>query len=151
MKKQKIYKITVWVLFALYALLVLYITLLSRSVQAEVSYEFIPFRAYRDWFRGSRTMGVLIIENILVFTPFGFLLSAGIYKRETVKAVSLLLKTALYSCLFSCGIELTQLFLRLGYCELDDVINNTAGAVLGSLLYIVIYKLVRNADRGVSA
>lgn len=62
-----------------------------------------------------------IALNILLFIPLGFLLG-----RKQAIAIGLLL---------SAGIELTQFVFRLGVCELDDVLNNTIGAAIGSLLF----------------
>ena len=42
---------------------------------------------------------------------------------------------ALTGFLFSLMIELCQLFLRRGLCELDDLFNNTLGCIIGSLTY----------------
>lgn len=42
----------------------------------------------------------------------------------------------------SCGIEVVQYFGRLGYCELDDVLNNTIGAGIGAGLNVLIRKSV---------
>lgn len=61
-----------------------------------------------------------IIKNIALFIPFGFIIGG----RKGV-AIGFIL---------SCGIETTQYLTRLGYCELDDVLNNTIGALIGSLI-----------------
>jgi glycopeptide antibiotics resistance protein len=37
--------------------------------------------------------------------------------------------------MFSIGIELIQFIWMLGWCEIDDVICNTLGAVLGFLVW----------------
>ncbi len=55
-----------------------------------------------------------IIKNIALFIPFGFIIGG---KKGVVAGF-----------LLSCGIEITQYFTRLEYCELDDVMNNTIGA-----------------------
>lgn len=33
--------------------------------------------------------------------------------------------------LLSCGIEISQLITQRGYCQLDDVVTNTAGTLIG--------------------
>lgn len=62
-----------------------------------------------------------IIQNIVLFIPLGFLVGG---KRAII--IGLLL---------TIGIEITQYVFKLGYCEVDDVINNTIGVVVGTLLY----------------
>lgn len=65
-----------------------------------------------------------IVLNILLFIPLGFLLG-----RKGWKAI-------LFGFLLSAFIELAQYVFLLGYCEADDVLNNTIGCVLGVLLCI---------------
>ena len=102
------------VLIALYILIILRITLFSR--------EPMTTRIFRGLF-WEIEMGYWnnIIQNILLFIPLGFLIGG---KRGIIAGV-----------LLSIGIELTQYIAVLGYCELDDVLNNTIGAAIGSLLF----------------
>lgn len=102
------------VLVSLYILLILWITLFSR--------EPMTTRIFRGLF-WEIEMGYWnnIIQNILLFIPLGFLIGG---KRGIIAGV-----------LLSIGIELTQYIAVLGYCELDDVLNNTIGAAIGSLLF----------------
>ena len=102
------------VLVALYVLIILWITLFSR--------EPMTVRIFRGLF-WEIEMGYWnnIIQNILLFIPLGFLIGG---KRGIIAGV-----------LLSIGIELTQYIAVLGYCELDDVLNNTIGAAIGSLLF----------------
>ena len=102
------------VLVALYILIILWITLFSR--------EPMTTRIFRGLF-WEIEMGYWnnIIQNILLFIPLGFLIGG---KRGIVAGA-----------LLSIGIELTQYIAVLGYCELDDVLNNTIGAAIGALLY----------------
>lgn len=58
-----------------------------------------------------------IIKNIALFVPLGFIIGGR--------------KGVIIGFLLSFGIETTQYFARLGYCELDDILNNTIGAGLG--------------------
>lgn len=101
-------------LVAFYILIILWITLFSR--------EPMTTRIFRGLF-WEIEMGYWnnIIQNILLFIPLGFLIGG---KQGIIAGV-----------LLSIGIELTQYIFRLGYCELDDVLNNTIGAAIGSLLF----------------
>ena len=102
------------VLVGIYILIILWITLFSR--------EPMTTRIFRGLF-WEIEMGYWnnIIQNILLFIPLGFLIGG---KRGIIAGV-----------LLSIGIELTQYIAVLGYCELDDVLNNTIGAAIGSLLF----------------
>jgi glycopeptide antibiotics resistance protein len=46
--------------------------------------------------------------------------------------------TILLSFLFTLGIELTQLVLRVGSFDVDDIFLNTVGGILGYLAYQVV-------------
>lgn len=68
-----------------------------------------------------------IFLNIAAFVPLGFLIGRwwGIF-------IGLFL---------SCGIEAAQYYYQLGYCELDDVLNNTIGTGLGIFIWIKVRAL----------
>lgn len=102
------------VLVVLYILIILWITLFSRRP--------MTVRIFRGLF-WEIEMGYWnnIIQNILLFIPLGFFIGG---KRGIIAGL-----------LLSIGIELTQYIAVLGYCELDDVLNNTIGAAIGSLLF----------------
>ena len=54
---------------------------------------------------------------------------------RTGHKISLIYSGIAIGLLLSAEIELTQFVFRLGVCELDDVLNNTIGAAIGSLLF----------------
>jgi len=70
-----------------------------------------------------------ILLNILLFVPFGYLLP-----QSTVRANSLW-KIMVFGFSFSLVIESAQLITRLGMFDIDDLINNTIGAVLGWICF----------------
>lgn len=69
--------------------------------------------------------------NFAFFVPFGVLLYALL--RQSGKT-NLLLKATLYGALFSLFIEVSQYVFMLGYSDIDDVIFNTLGALVGALI-----------------
>ena len=100
------------VMIALYIFFILWVTLFTREPRA--------VRIVKGLFWEVR-MGYWwdIVLNILLFIPLGFLLG-----NKGWKAV-------LYGVLLSACIELIQYIAVLGYCEADDVLNNTIGTVVG--------------------
>ena len=70
-------------------------------------------------------MGRQILYNILAFVPLGILLPMLGRRFQRLKII------LLCGFLLSVLIESTQFLLHLGWCDIDDVINNTAGAVIG--------------------
>ena len=66
--------------------------------------------------------------NILLFVPFGYLLPSLFPSKRWWQVI-------LLGLAFSLTIELLQLITRLGYADVDDLINNTLGAAIGFLSY----------------
>jgi glycopeptide antibiotics resistance protein len=71
-----------------------------------------------------------IVLNILLFIPFGYLIPVVWPQKEWFWWKILLLGLVTSFC-----IEITQLVTRLGFADVDDLMNNTVGAVIGYLLY----------------
>ena len=71
-----------------------------------------------------------IFLNILLFVPFGFLLPMISERFRS------LWFTTVTGFIFSVGIETMQYITGRGLTEVDDVINNTSGALVGYILYV---------------
>jgi len=76
-----------------------------------------------------------MIENFVVFLPFGLLLSAS-FKR-----VKLWRKLAVIGAV-SVGVETLQYILAIGLTDITDVIMNTLGGLAGLLVYRLISRYV---------
>lgn len=98
------------VVAVLYICFIFRLTLWNRSVHPD--YLFCDL----FWELKNRMWGD-IIKNIALFVPLGLIIDG---RKGVVICFSL-----------SCAIEATQYFTRLGYCELDDILNNTIGALIG--------------------
>lgn len=66
----------------------------------------------------------LFLKNIVLFIPFGFLMPWDMKWK----------KALIIGLLASGFIELTQYVTMVGECEVDDVIANTCGTVIGFYL-----------------
>lgn len=71
-----------------------------------------------------------LLGNLLPFIPFGFLLPIA-YPR--IKAFFKVFLVGMFAVLF---IEIFQYMTRLGSFDIDDIILNVLGGVVGYLLYI---------------
>jgi glycopeptide antibiotics resistance protein len=92
-------------------------------------YNFNPFV---DLVNGYGSAQAEIFMNILLFVPLTYLI------RKTYRTS--LLKASLIGMCFSMCIELFQpLISTIRVCDITDMITNTIGAVLGSLLYTLIH------------
>ena len=113
-------------LFAAYTIFIVWYTLLIREPRG-LERVFKPelFWAIRAWFVNptvvNKVEAVQYLLNILFFIPYGLLFPRkDNWKRVFVTALVL-----------SSSIELSQFIFNLGWCEVDDVISNTLGAMIG--------------------
>ncbi|EPY6470986.1 VanZ family protein [Clostridium sporogenes] len=79
-------------------------------------------------------LGANILGNILMFGPLGLLLPL------LWKCFRKFSKTVLFGFLVSFAIEFSQLFLARG-TDIDDLILNTIGTMLGYLAFVILCKL----------
>ena len=77
--------------------------------------------------------------NIIGFVPLGILLPALFLSLRN------LWKIALISFCISLLFETTQLLTGLGSFDVDDMILNTTGGILGYILFFLLRKFVRDA------
>ena len=108
-----------------YVLIILGETILFRTAGLTGT-ELTPF-----WSYAYPEMKWGIIANILLFIPFGFL-AGTLWNWKAIPLAAFL----------SFCIEAVQLVFKLGFFEFDDMIHNTAGAVIGYLLVLLIAKMV---------
>lgn len=73
----------------------------------------------------------LFLGNIGWFIPYGFLMPMLLGKKS-------ILKVAVLGFIFSFGIEILQFIFRKGVAELDDLILNTLGVIIGYVLYMLL-------------
>lgn len=118
-------------LLALYAAAYVYLTLLSRS-EIDVPYatgvELRPLAALRRAFQYHFAAPVRgIILNILLFIPMGYLIPF-VFKKMRKRSV---VDVVLICLIVSVCTETLQYVLSVGWFDVDDIINNTIGALIG--------------------
>ena len=114
-----------------YVILVVSSTVFLRSSQVPFGHNYTPFWSYVAIIEGEAGIVVDNVMNIVAFMPIGFLMGCAIKDIKWWKV-------ALISCGCSITIETTQLIMSRGFSELDDVFNNTAGAIIGFGLYAAV-------------
>ena len=134
---RKTIHILLWSLFFLYCLFMVYLLFLSRPLQLEYSIRdffrgnsnFIPFRTifeyierYRNGFRAAAFIN--LVGNLFAFFPLGIFLPC-LFKSQRCLSRFFLTVFAIIVL-----VEITQLFLRAGVIDIDDVIFNVFGAVV---------------------
>ncbi|MDF2842084.1 MAG: putative rane protein [Herbinix sp.] len=149
MKTQKNLAITKlgWLLFYLYIVLLSYFLFFSEaygrsSIHEEYRFnleffkEINRFITYRNQV-GFQSFAVNIIGNVLAFAPFGFLLPLLNQRyRKFIAILSL-------SILFSLAVEAIQLYLKVGIFDVDDILLNTLGGVLGYICFRIYWSILK--------
>lgn len=132
--------IRVWIAACLF--LMLYSTVLGRTIKESASIQLIPF-----WSIGAIQNGLIEVlyekvYNVLFFVPLGLLL--GLIGSSSSSGSNGYKGAIIIGFLTSVGIELLQLITRTGTCETDDVICNTLGCGIGAVMGVGIYRMIRN-------
>lgn len=93
-----------------------------------------------------------VIENVLLFVPFGILCPfavtpTGRTSDDTHSRGRIASRfTVLLGFIISVGIETVQLLTERGYCQLDDIVMNTLGSLVGYMIFLVIDRIFRGND-----
>lgn len=108
-----------------YAALVVCTTLVFRHSSESYMLKWPPMWSYMPAYGGG-TLHNWIANglNVLMFVPIG-----GLYKLAVKHSRWWTMLTV--AAAFSLAIELMQLLLHLGYCEVDDLVHNCLGALIG--------------------
>lgn len=128
------------VLFVVYFAVVLYLTVFMRIGSVDTSIVTVPFD---DLTRAITERDPALVThmalNVLMFVPFGYLVPAmnPKYFRKWSFAM-------LGGLVASTVIEGTQMIFSLGQSDVDDIIANTLGAVVGYILIRFIWQFRKN-------
>ena len=93
----------------------------------------IPFREMFRYDLGSRLFLKNVLGNIIMFLPYGFFTSYFLSEKKLLPIFILTVVTSL-------TIESTQLMIGRVF-DIDDILLNIVGGVLGHYLYILILKI----------
>ena len=106
-----------------YVALLLCGTLVFRATKAAPDFRTKPF-----WHYAEEMVSLDAIVNVLVFIPVGLALCPSFRKMRWWQA-------PVFGFALSVVIELMQLLFRRGCSDVDDVIHNTLGCLLGCCIY----------------
>lgn len=132
-----------WLLFYFYLILLSYFLFFSEhygrgSISEEYRYNLELFKEIKRFIKYREILGienfiVNILGNVLAFTPFGFFLPCLKKKYRRFILVAFL------SILFSLMIESLQLYSKVGIFDVDDILMNSIGGMLGYMAFKVVY------------
>lgn len=109
-------------------------TLIQRTEGGNLSAPVLmPFASYQAAFNGgNKEIYRTNFMNVVLFYPAG-LLGLEALPKDWYKLLKVALITALFFLVSAC-IEYVQYRFGLGLAEMDDVIHNTLGALLGAMV-----------------
>ena len=131
--------IVCWCLFILYLMSLAYFLFFAEATGrtfAERSYQYnlISLHEIRRFLTYRRQLGfsavaLNLVGNVRAFVPFGLFLPL------LVKRVRSMGETVLLGVEFSLLVEILQLYSKVGSFDVDDILLNTLGVVLGHICF----------------
>lgn len=135
---KKFARPVLWTIFIIYCFVLVYVLFLSRGTRDGFTFaeymrrftNFIPFKTIIEYVQryidGYRNLSVLnLLGNFVLFMPMGVLLPCVIRKLDRFWKVTL---TVLGMVVM---VEIVQGILRVGSVDIDDVLFNVVGAMIG--------------------
>ncbi len=114
-----------------YSILLFGMLIASRKVgNREINV--IPFWSYRSYFSGNLDLLYVNFLNVMLFIPLGFFLFLFLTGSHSARKAFLV--SVLIGFLISVSVEALQFILSRGMVELDDVIHNTLGTIVGAAI-----------------
>lgn len=120
-------------LFVGYLFLVLCTTILFREDTFLTRFYLCPLWSYTDLYDRMFSQNLL---NVAMFVPIGFFAGGALKKKHIWNILGI-------GIVLSFFIELTQLITTRGVFNVDDIIHNTLGCVIGFGCFVFCYKLIR--------
>ena len=126
----------------------------GRDTTHVSQYNLVPFRTISNFIKyheyvNFKTLMVNILGNVVAFVPLGVILPVVFKKKEVYYYFHIVVLCAFLTSLI---IEVTQIAMSVGAFDVDDLILNTFGAMIGYLVYLYFrrwYRLtVINKKRG---
>lgn len=112
---------------------VLTITIIERVPRRTVRYNLELFWTIKRIVAGKTNLIWEIFLNVVLFVPMGLMVSVLIPHRAWA--------AILICTITSMVIEVIQLLTHRGLFELDDILYNSVGAVIGFLLYLLLKRI----------
>ncbi len=137
------------IIFYIYILLLSYFLFFSERYGRDLithEYNLQLFKEIRRFIRYRNQIGlegfvVNIFGNILAFMPYGFMLPL------LNKAYRKFYLITILSILFSLVIETAQLLLRVGVFDVDDILMNSIGGILGYVIFLIVHAVYERINR----
>ena len=145
------------VCFICYMILLVYYLFFSeeygrQQAYSEYHYNLELFRELRRYLEhrgmiGNELFLINVVGNVVAFMPFGFLLPV-MYREQRKDVVykghffRSFLFVSLSGFFFSLSVEVVQLISKVGCFDVDDLVLNTSGVMIGYILYYISKKII---------
>jgi glycopeptide antibiotics resistance protein len=146
-KKTDWVRVVGWIVFVGYLAVLMYFMFFAdlwgrTHIRGDYTYNLHPLQEILRFIRYRDSLGFWPVflnlgGNVIGFMPFGFCMP--LLDRQHRRWYVIVLE----SLLFSVCIETIQLVSRVGSCDVDDVILNTLGGLLGYLVFRIALKIRR--------
>ncbi|GKX65884.1 VanZ family protein [Inconstantimicrobium mannanitabidum] len=154
-KKSKSSNIILWCLFIIYLALLIKViffkyplsmisvmlTDYKQPLSSRIEYaNFIPTKSIFHYLSGKETIKIAVenlLGNIIAFGPLGFFLPTLLNWAKKFR------HTVFISFIVSLSFEVIQLLTAIGDFDVDDIILNVLGAMIGFGFYKVIMNIVK--------
>ncbi len=106
------------------------------------SANFVPFKTILPYLLGEKGLiigGINLVGNIILLVPIGFLVPL-VYRNMTWK------KSLVLAAAAGLAIEGMQVMLRVGIFDIDDVILNALGVMIGYSVFAILAKWLRTGS-----
>ena len=119
--------------FSLYLMIILVITFFSREDGSRIG---MDLELFSTWGTNARNHA-FVVENVLLFIPYGFIFPwafpwlRGFFRNTFAAFVT------------SLSVETIQLITGRGYFQVDDILTNVLGGIIGYLVYCMISGICR--------
>lgn len=139
------------VLFIIYGCILVYFLFfaenMGRSATRDYSLNLIPFHEIKRFLTnqnklGSNAVWMNIAGNVAAFIPFGLFIIPVMGRNIGF------LEAAIMTFDISLCVELIQLVTKVGSFDVDDLILNTIGGLIGAGIYVTHIRIERNSANG---
>lgn len=134
--KKKKTPVGMWaiVCFIMYLVIILCITFWSRESGSRTG---IDLELFSTWGINARN-NAYVVENVLLFIPYGIVCAWAFPVLRSFLPCAMI---GLVTCVL---IECLQLVTKRGYFQLDDILTNLLGSIIGYLLFKLCYRRGRH-------
>lgn len=138
-RKKKVIRILEILLFAVYLVMLCYFLFIADRVgrtYAERAYHYnlVPLKEIRRFWEYRHVLDfwsviLNLVGNVAAFIPF------GLFLPRLFQRCRKFLLTMLFCFEFSLCVEVIQLIWKVGSFDVDDILLNTLGGILGFFIY----------------